>query len=387
MDSVVGKHYKDKSPIVIEFNNGHIQKIGPFAGKISSEILGPGFVDLQVNGFNGIDFNEKGLSPAKVVKLTKDLWREGVTTYYPTLITNAKEQIHTSIKSIVKACEDSLVGDSIGGIHLEGPFLSKKDGPRGAHPMNHIQAPNWELFCQWQKTAEGRIKLITISPEWPEASNFIEKCVASGVKVAIGHTAATGEQITEAVRSGAIMSTHLGNATHLTMPRHSNYIWDQLANERLWCSVIADGFHLPDPILKVFLKVKKGQSLLVSDSTKFAGLSPGIYNSHIGGEIELTKDGRLQMKNTPKMLAGSAKTLRWCIEHLARNRITSLENSIEMCSLKPIELMELGMHGFEPNKKADLIIFEYTNGNLKILKTIKSGKVVYESNNYMINYN
>lgn len=378
MESVVGKHYKDKSPILIEFMDAYIQKISPFSGKTTLGILGPGFVDLQVNGFNGIDFNEEDLSPAKVVKLTKDLWKEGVTTYFPTLITNDKEKIHTSIKCIVKACEDSLIEDSIGGIHLEGPFLSKKDGPRGAHPKNYIQAPNWELFCQWQDTAQGRIKLITISPEWSESSKFIEKCVASGVKVSIGHTAATGEQITEAVKAGAGMSTHLGNATHLSLPRHSNYIWDQLANERLWCSLIADGFHLPESILKVFLKVKKGQSLLVSDSTKFAGLPPGIYNSHIGGEIELTKGGRLQMRNAPKMLAGSAKTLRWCIEHLVRNELTSLENSLEMCTLKPAEVMELGTLGFERNKKADLILFEYSNGNLKILKTIKSGKVVYE---------
>jgi N-acetylglucosamine-6-phosphate deacetylase len=375
---LVGKHYINKNIISVELLNGYINSISPYPGEGASEMIGPGLVDLQVNGFNGIDFNEEDLSSSKVIRLTKDLWREGVTTFYPTLITNDKEKINGAIKCILKACENSLIGDSIGGIHLEGPFLSKKDGPRGAHPLSFIQAPNWDLFCEWQETAEGRIKLITISPEWPESFGFIEKCVESGVKVAIGHTAATGEQITEAVKAGAIMSTHLGNATHLTLPRHSNYIWDQLANESLWCSLIADGFHLPDPILKVFLKVKNSKSILVSDSTKFTGLSPGIYNSHIGGEIELTKNGRLQMKNQPKMLAGSAKTLRWCIEYLVDNEITSLENSLGMSSLKPIEVMDMTTHGFEPNKKADLIVFQYVSGYLKIIKTIKSGEVVYE---------
>ncbi|PRX51639.1 N-acetylglucosamine-6-phosphate deacetylase [Salegentibacter salegens] len=375
--TIVGKHYKDKSTIGIGLLNGYIKSISKYPRKEELEMVGPGFVDLQINGFNGVDFNQGGLSPGQVVKLTKDLWSEGVTTYYPTLITNDTVKIHAAIKCIIKACENPLVADSIGGIHLEGPFLSKKDGPRGAHPLNFVQAPNWNLFCEWQNTAKGRIKLITISPEWPDSGKFIDKCVSSGVKVAIGHTAASEEQIAEAVQAGAIMSTHLGNATHLTLPRHSNYIWDQLANENLWCSLIADGFHLPVSILKVFLKVKNTKSVLVSDSTKFAGLPPGIYNSHIGGDIELTKNGRLQIINRPEMLAGSAKTLRWCIEHLVNNEITSLEYALEMASLKPIEVMEIS-NGFETNKKADLIVFEYVKGNLKILKTIKSGEVVYE---------
>lgn len=374
-----GIHYKTKEPIRIKIKNGLIEDINANFSQQDEKLIAPGFVDLQVNGFNGIDFNQGDLKEEQVFEITKALWQEGVTSYFPTLITNNDANIESAITCIGKACKkNKLIDDSIAGIHLEGPFLSLEDGPRGAHPLQYIKAPDWDLFCKWQEKAEGKIKMITLSPEWPQSTAFISKCIASGVIVSIGHTSATPEQIRKAIDAGARVSTHLGNATHLKLPRHPNYIWEQLASEQLWSTIIADGFHLPKSVLKVFLKVKPEKSVLVSDSTKFAGLSPGTYTSHIGGEIELDSNGKLFMKNSPKMLAGSAQSLRWCVDHLVNSEITSLSMALEMASVKAMELLSTdSLYGLEEERNADLILFERKSDKINIIQTIKSGEVVF----------
>ncbi|MFD1906722.1 hypothetical protein ACFSQ7_26065 [Paenibacillus rhizoplanae] len=153
--------------------------------------------------------------------LSRRLLARGVTSYCPTLITNGPDQLAQAASAIAEAVRTRPdIAGLIAGIHLEGPFLSPEDGPRGAHPLEHICPPDWEAFCRWQEAAEGLIRIITVSPEWPGAAAFISRCTASGVRVSIGHTAASTEQIRQAVAASAVMSTHLGNGTHLTLPRH-----------------------------------------------------------------------------------------------------------------------------------------------------------------------
>ncbi|OWW23349.1 N-acetylglucosamine-6-phosphate deacetylase [Zobellia sp. OII3] len=375
-----GQHYKTGKPIDIRVNGGMIVEVKESLAAEGEFHLAPGLVDLQVNGFKGIDFNSGLLTADEVCELTCFLWEAGVTTYFPTLITNSDEGIVEAIEAIVAACKaDERVNASIGGIHLEGPFLSAEDGPRGAHPLKHIKAPDWELFRSWQKLAEGRIQLMTMAPEWPEAEGFIKKCTASGVLVSIGHTAASPLQIQTAIGAGATMSTHLGNATHLSLPRHDNYIWEQLASDKLWASIIADGFHLPKAMLEIFVKVKEGRCILVSDCTKFAGLAPGSYDSHIGGQIELNKEGRLFMKKEPKMLAGSAQSLAWCVDHLTNSGILPLSEALDMASVKPMEWLGANKTlGLTKGASADFIVFERRANTIEIVRTVKSGAVVYQ---------
>jgi N-acetylglucosamine-6-phosphate deacetylase len=233
------------------------------------------------------------------------------------------------------------------------------------------------MFLNWQEAAEGNIQIITLSPEWPGAVSFIEQCVKTGVRVSIGHTAATPEQIRDAVSAGATMSTHLGNGCHLTLPRHSNYIWEQLASEGLWSSIISDGFHLPDPVLKVFLRVKPETTFLVSDTTSFGGLSPGIYAGHIGGEVELSQEGRLFMRKAPDILAGSAQSLLWCVNQLIIKEILPVKDAWKLASLKPMEFLN-GVPGepFQKGDIADIVLFKKSEGGVNILQTIKSGEIV-----------
>ncbi|QDO95181.1 amidohydrolase family protein [Formosa sediminum] len=375
-----GLDYNTHKPIKVEVKNNIISSIIADEACFDYDcFIAPGLIDLQLNGFNGIDLNTEGFTSLDIKRLTHFLFEKGVTTFLPTVITNSNEAIHTLLKRIVHACKIyPEVNASIGGIHLEGPFLSKADGPRGAHDIQYIQAPNWELFSQWQNTANGKIKIITISPEWPEAIHFIKQCVASGVIVSIGHTSATPEQINNAIQAGATMSTHLGNGSHAMLPRHQNYIFEQLASEVLWTTVIADGFHIPDALLKIFIKTKPFKTILISDATSFAGLPSGSYTAHIGGEVFLNKNGKLHLKDKPNLLAGSAQSLLWGVNQLVKKNIVSLQESWDMGSVKPSELINTtNSNGLKVGHQADLVLFKFNNDVIEIVQTVKSGTVVY----------
>ncbi|MBC7000708.1 amidohydrolase family protein [Cytophaga sp. FL35] len=375
--TISGTHYKTGKAIQLQVEDGIIDKVKNLGQESFSNHVCPGFVDLQVNGFMGIDFNSGRLSADEVVSITEHLWHTGVTSYMPTLITNATAHIVQAIEAIVTACErNKLVNASIIGIHLEGPFLSKEDGPRGAHPLEHLKNPDWDLFVKWQELSKNRIKKITLAPELERAIDFIKNSVASGILVSLGHTSASEEQIALAVEAGATMSTHLGNAAHLTLPRHPNYIWSQLSHERLRASIIADGFHLPDSVIKVITKVKPESTILVSDCTKFAGLSAGTYTSHIGGEIELSAEGRLFIKKAPEMLAGSAQSLIWCVNKMIKSHLATVNQAIDMASVKPLEVLGKSA-GLEKGKLADLVIFQKEACGIVVLQTYKSGQLVY----------
>jgi N-acetylglucosamine-6-phosphate deacetylase len=380
MDAIEGLGYDTGKPVRLEISGGKIANVTFLPGHGTDlPILAPGLVDLQVNGYGGIDFNDTSLSVSDVFKGVQLLAGQGITTFFPTLVTNTDAAIVKLLGTLVQACETyPQVEASIGGIHLEGPFLSPEDGARGAHSKHLVRPPDWQLLLHWQAVAKGKIKLITLSPEWENTDMFIAQCVQNGLLVSIGHTSASSEQIRAAVKAGARLSTHLGNGAHLTLPRHPNYIWEQLAQNQLWASVIADGFHLPDAFLKVVLKVKSSRTVLISDCTMYAGLTPGKYKSHIGGEVTLDKKGKLYMTNHPDLLAGSAQSLPWCIHQVLKLDVLSLKDAWDMASLKPKELLS-GKHqtAFKVGDAADLVCFRQNQNGFVILQTIKNGEVAY----------
>ncbi len=380
---IEGIHYATNQPISVSFENGHISEIQSLSKQKDAFLpyIGPGLVDLQINGFRGFDFNTLPISQELVEQCTHVLWEEGVTSYYPTIITNSDEAIKEAVKTISQVCESNkIIDECVAGIHVEGPFISPEDGPRGAHGKDFVKAPDWDLFQRWQEAAKGRIKIITMSPEWPGSVEFISKCVESDVIVSIGHTAATSEQIQAAVAAGARMSTHLGNGAHLMLPRHPNYIWEQLAQDDLSTCLIADGFHLPESILKVAMCAKSSQSMLVSDAVYLGGLEPGEYETHIGGKVVLTPEGRLHMRDNPKLLAGSVKMLKDGITHLTRKGLSNLDEAWNMASIRPSILMKLPTkQGLIKGAPADLVVFNWEGKKVNVVQTYKSGRGVYST--------
>lgn len=289
----------------------------------------PGFFDLQVNGFAGVDFNAPDLTPEGVGRALDALRRTGVTRFLPTLITGSFERFAACAR-VLNALDDP----AIAGIHMEGPYISPVDGPRGAHPLAHCRDASADDFERRQEAASGRIVLVTLAPEVDGALALVEHLVARGIKVAIGHTAAAPRLIRDAVAAGATLSTHLGNGCAATLPRHPNLIWEQLAADELWASLIADGHHLPPATVKVMTRVKPPRrAILVTDAMAAAACPPGPYT--IGDlAVDVSADGRVSLRGTP-FLAGSALTMPAAVANTVRFTGLPLHEAAYMASSGP----------------------------------------------------
>jgi N-acetylglucosamine-6-phosphate deacetylase len=375
MEKLIAYSALDNLPYEISISDGLIQSINQTDNNDDKTFwFGPGFFDIQVNGYKGIDYNKVQEDFMNLGQISRSLLKVGVSSHFPTVITTSPGQISKLLKQIIELIKiDPLAHSCIPGIHLEGPFISPEDGPRGAHSREYVTAPNWDQFCTWQEAAEGKIRIITLSPEWEGSCGFIEKCVESGVLVSIGHTNANTSQIQEAVKAGAKLSTHLGNGAHPNLPRHPNYIWSQLAEDDLSASIIADGFHLPEEVIRVFKKIKGRNLLLVSDSVSLAGMPPGDYEEAIGGRVTLTPEGKLHLKDNPKILAGSASNILQGINFLLQNQIVSLKEAWEMGSVIPMNLLFPRKESWNPTRKSDLVIGKF-NEQLEIHRTFKNWK-------------
>jgi N-acetylglucosamine-6-phosphate deacetylase len=288
-----------------------------------------GFFDLQVNGFAGVDFNAPGCTPDRMRGAIEALTATGVTRFLPTLITASLERFASCARSILNCSHPAIAG-----IHMEGPYISADDGPRGAHPRAQVIAASVEDFQRRQDAAEGRIALVTLAPEVPGALRLIEHLVESGVRVAIGHTAAPPERIREAVSAGATLATHLGNGCAQVLPRHPNVLWEQLGADELFASFIADGHHLPPATLKSMVRAKQpSRSILITDATAAAACRPGSYT--LGeARIELTAAGRVSTPGAPH-LAGSALAMHQAVANTVRFTGLPLHEVLKMASTLP----------------------------------------------------
>ncbi len=377
---LTGKSYLDGKPLEIAFSEGKITALKNHEQNLTNEIwIGPGFTDIQVNGYGGLDYNLVQSDFLALGQISNKLLQNGVTNHFPTIITNSPEQISALINQLVQLRKaDRLAESCIPGIHIEGPFISPEDGPRGAHFPEFVQAPNWDLFQKWMAESEGLIRMITLSPEWEGSVAFIEKCVESGVLVSIGHTNASHSQIQDAVKAGARLSTHLGNGAHQLLARHPNYLWSQLSEENLSATIIADGFHLPTEVIQVFKKVKGENLMLVSDSVALAGMPPGEYEEAVGGKVTLTTGGKLHLQGNPKMLAGSAMNLLQGVNFLLKNKLVNISEAWEMASTKPNRLFSSDYKPFKIGTQADLIVAKLNpDQSIEIIKTIKNGRELF----------
>ncbi len=258
-----------------------------------------GFFDLQVNGFAGVDFNDPATTPEAVARALDAQELTGVTRCLPTLITSSLEDFARCARTVLATGHAAVAG-----LHMEGPYLA---------------------------------------PEVPGALPLIERLVALGVRVAIGHSAASTARIADAVSAGATLSTHLGNGCATTLARHPNLLWAQLAEDRLRASLIVDGHHLPPETVKVMVRAKTpGRCLLVTDATMCAGCPPGRY--HLGAlEVELSPEGRVQAPPHPRgpgspgaaTLAGSALTLPQAVANMCRFAGLSLAEALPLAAEQP----------------------------------------------------
>ena len=333
--------------------------------------LAPGFIDLQINGFGPVDFNSPETRPEAIAHALDAVFATGVSRLFATVITASPEAMLASLRNLADARETLAHGAAIEALHVEGPHIAPEDGPRGAHPARWVRPPDLEEYRRWQDAARGAIRLVTLSPEWPEAPSYIEHLARDGVVAAIGHTAATSAQIQDAVRAGATLSTHLGNAGHSTLPRHRNYLWEQLAEDRLAATFIVDDVHLPEAFLRVALRAKgMERSILITDA-----VGPSL------GELNLEhREDRVVLKGGER-LAGSNVLMDRAIGTAGRRAGVTLRDAIVMASINPARAGRISgrLRGLQPGERADIVRFRFEDGRLQVLETYLSGERVYSA--------
>lgn len=379
--------YENGVPMRIRIEGTRVAEVARFeAGPDRLPWIAPGLLDMQINGYRGQEFSSEQLALERVADIVEATAAFGVTRFLPTVTTQSIEVLTGALRTIDEAClQDPRIAARVAGIHLEGPYISSHDGPRGAHPRPHCHAPDWDEFCRLQEAAGGRIRVLTLSPEYPQAAAFISRVAASGVIVSIGHTAATGRQIEQATDAGATMSTHLGNGSHPLLPRHENYLWAQMAEDRLTAGLIADGHHLPPAVVKSIVRAKQPERcVLVSDVSGYAGLPVGRYQTGLC-DLEILPTGKLVVAGQGEILAGASRGLCDGIGNVMSFAGIGLAGAVDMAARRPAEILNLEVACPQAGSAADFIVFDVAEGEagqdirIELKQTVGDGQTLWEA--------
>ncbi len=337
------RHWQTGKAVRIETENGKIAALIEIEDDPGLPFAGPPLLDMQVNGYAGRNINAAGETvPEDLLVITEKFRETGIALWVPTIVTNSKENILVLLENITKALNECpLVRRSVPGIHLEGPFISSEEGPRGAHPKEHVRPPSVEEYRTWQGAAEGMIRIVTCAAEYEESPGFIREIVKDGTVASLGHTDADRDQIKACVDAGASLATHLGNGAHPLVGRHENYIWELLAEDRVWAGIIGDGFHLPQAQLQNFIRAKTPERVvLTSDVIYLGGMDPGEYH-FAGKDVVMRKDGKVVLASNPDLMAGASFHLLPGIEHAVSLAGRTREEAWRMASVNAASMMGL----------------------------------------------
>lgn len=288
--------------------------------------------DLQVNGFAGVDFQQDDIPPFALDHALHALHAHRTTRILYTLITDRIDALCRRLEHVETLRHRSpLAHATIAGYHLEGPWLYPEPGYHGAHDPALMRAPTIADADRLIAAAGGHLRLVTLAPEWPGSPEVIAHLVARGVRVAIGHSNASDNDIDRAISAGLTLCTHLGNAVPALLPRHDSIIQRLLARDELTAVFIPDGLHLPPPVLKNFVRAKpRDKVLFTTDCMAAAGAPPGRYTlRHI--QTEVGADGVVREPGKPNF-AGSSLSLDLAVDNAARFLGRSTQEVMDACS-------------------------------------------------------
>ena len=300
----------------------------------------PGFIDIQVNGFMGIDFSNSDLSEKTFINACEMLLERGTAGFLATVITSPAETYQQNLRIIAKAMRLPELKGRLLGIHAEGPFLSSQPGAVGAHNPAWVKKPEIDFFKQMQDWAEGNIKLLTIAAENPGSEQLTEYASGNGVTVSLGHQLALSPDLRKCADAGAKLLTHLGNGLPNEINRHHNPIFAGIAEDRLTAMIITDGHHLPPALIKTFIRAKGADKIIVtSDASPIAGMPPGTY--HVLGNLAVIEESGLLHNPEKKCLVGSSATMLTCVNYLASLNLLSPEDLIKVSFTNPLKAINL----------------------------------------------
>ena len=310
----------------------------------------PGFVDLQVNGYLGVDFSAPELTAEAFSRAADALLAAGTAAFLPTVITRPLDTYRRNLERMAAAMEAPGYRGRLLGFHLEGPFISPEPGAVGAHNPAWVRAPDIDTLERLQAWAKGKIRLLTVAAERPGAPELIAHAVKTGITVALGHQLAGADDLARAADAGATALTHLGNGLPHLLNRHDNPIWDGLAEDRLTAMLITDGHHLPPRVLQSMIRAKQPSRVVVtSDASPIAGLPPGRYET-LGNVAVLTETGRLYNPDTG-YLVGSGSIMLQCMNTLAAQNRCDLPTLLRLGVDQPLALLGLSATDLAPGER------------------------------------
>lgn len=301
-------------------------------------------VDLQVNGYKGVDFSSPELTEDSFAHACRELIHAGTTAFLPTMITSPMDLYRRNLPLMTALIQQDEFKNRLLGFHIEGPFINPQDGPRGAHNPDWILPCNIDFLKEIIKLSQNKIRLITIAADSEGAAELTQFAVSQSITVSLGHHMANEKDLQKLVKAGAKALTHLGNGIPLVLPRHDNPLWASLANDNLTAMIVTDGHHLPASLIKTIIRTKSpARCIVVSDASPLAGMPPGKYKT-LGNDVVLQEDGRLY---NPKAghLVGSSATMAQCIRHLASLDMLTPDELADVAFYNPLKLI-----GIDPQK-------------------------------------
>jgi N-acetylglucosamine-6-phosphate deacetylase len=295
------------------------------------------YIDLQVNGYMGVDFNNPALQPQDIVRAAKAMKADRVKAAFPTVITASPEAMCRCIQVLSSTIDaEPSVAEVFKGIHVEGPFLSDVPGFVGAHPVEFAGRADLRLLDEMLDCGNGHIRLLTLAPEVDVSGRLIKHCVKNNIEVAAGHTDCSVEQLQASIDHGLRYFTHLGNACPVQMHRHDNVLLRGLSlAEQLRITVIADGHHIPAMLFRMMLDWVPEQNLaVVSDAISAAGLGAGTFD--LGGRSVEVRPDLAAWDAAGQHFVGAASRMPDADAWMARELQLSHETRQRLCHHNPM---------------------------------------------------
>lgn len=304
------------------------------------DVTNEGYVDLQVNGFAGVDFNDGTLDAEAMHHACVRLREDNATGFLPTVITSDLQSMCDRLSRLVEFAEtDALGREMILGLHIEGPFISREAGYVGAHPPEAVRQANLDELKQLLEAAAGLTRIVTLAPEHDTDLIMTRHLADQGIIVSAGHCNPSLEQLKAAVDAGLSMFTHLGNACANLVPKHDNIIQSTLSlSDRLWISFIADGAHIPFTVLRNYLRAAgPKRCVIVSDAISAAGLGPGRYP--VGDQTVYVGEDCIPRADEGSHLVGSATPVSKMRENLRTHLHLSTDEILQLTTIGPKEIL------------------------------------------------
>ncbi len=298
----------------------------------------PDLIDLQVNGYRGIDFSSNELTEEGFALACRQLIQQGVSAFCPTIITSSETVYRTNLARMARVIRSAEFRDHIPGIHAEGPFLSREPGAIGCHNPNWARPADEAFLERMQEWADGAIAILTMAADIPGAAQLARRADQMGIRVFLGHQMAGVEVLKELADAGARAVTHLGNGMPAMVHRHDNPLLHALAVDELAVTIITDGHHLPAHLIKTIVKCKGiDQVAVISDAAPLAGMPPGDYVT-LGNPVRLEPSGLL---HNPQLhcMVGSSATIVDCYRHAQSLDCFSTADLEKLFYANPIRLL------------------------------------------------